>query len=74
VFFIILFKNFVLKTKEFPQRILNKTRKYKTNLVEKNAMQVKTVKGFNFMAQTVGYVDDRYRLVHLWVPEMVLNV
>jgi hypothetical protein len=24
--------------------------------------------------KTVGYLNNRYRLVHFWVPEMVLNV
>jgi len=27
-----------------------------------------------FCLKTVGYVYNRYRLVHRWVPEMVLNV
>jgi hypothetical protein len=37
-------------------------------------MLVKTVKGTNFCAETVGSTENRYRLVHRWVPEMVLNV
>jgi len=28
----------------------------------------------NTYPETVGYVYDRYRLGHRWVPEMVLNV
>jgi len=24
--------------------------------------------------ETVGFTENRYRLVHRWVPEMVLNV
>jgi len=36
-------------------------------------MQVKTVKGLSQL-KTVGILRCRYRLGHLWVPEMVLNV
>ena len=28
----------------------------------------------NLNNKTVGYIHDRYRLGHRWVPEMVLNV
>ena len=38
------------------------------------AIQVKTVKDINTCNKTVGLILNRYRLGHLWVPEMVLNV
>jgi hypothetical protein len=37
-------------------------------------MLVKTVKVDTYFFQTVGYVYNRYRLGHQWVPAMVLNV
>jgi hypothetical protein len=33
---------------------------------------MKTVK--TSLSKTVGYLSNRYRLGHWWVPEMVLNV
>ena len=37
------------------------------------AMLVLTVNEFSHL-KTVGYLSDRYRLVHWWVSEMMLNV
>lgn len=38
------------------------------------AMRVKTVKDFLSQVKTVGYIHNRDRLGHSWVPAMVLNV
>jgi hypothetical protein len=40
----------------------------------RKAMLMKTVKDEDTLFKTVGWIFDRYRLVHRWVPEMVLNV
>ena len=37
-------------------------------------MRVKTVKDFLSQVKTVGYIHDRDRLGHSWVPAMGLNV
>lgn len=60
-FFLLFFKCFV----QFIQR--NKTYMNLCNIDENGQPK-------NTSLETVGCVYNRYRLVHRWVPEMVLNV
>jgi hypothetical protein len=50
------------------------TQKSDLKILGQIAMRVKTVNAIKKIEKTVGCVYSRDRLVHPWVPEMVLNV